>query len=461
LLTPNLGVEEDVRGFSKWFANIDKLSVSILSDKHMYKRGSEIMSDENNMDVSCYLREYRFGDNASLFEDEPSGTRVEYVSIGGRDIPRYINEYWTSRQRQASSIHEISYRACFKPQLPRFFINLLTREGDTVYDPFSGRGTTVIEAGLMGRQIIANDINPLSEILSRPRFFIPDLEQVEKRLYEIPIDRSARAEIDLSMFYHPETEAEIVSLRNYLLERRDSRLEDAIDGWIRMVATNRLTGHSPGFFSVYTLPPNQAVSPERQIKINEKRNQKPEYRDTRRIIMKKSASLLRNLTGRQKQNLNRAGKTALFLCNDARHTPEIRSESVRLTVTSPPFLDVVQYSRDNWLRCWFNSIDADEISGKITMSKTVEEWSVVMGEVFRELFRITKKGGWVAFEVGEVKGGSVMLDEYVVPLGLAAGFDCEGILINLQEFTKTSNIWGIDNNTHGTNTNRIVLFKKH
>jgi hypothetical protein len=30
----------------------------------------------------------------------------------------------------------------------------------------------------------------------------------------------------------------------------------------------------------------------------------------------------------------------------------------------------------------------------------------------------------------------------------------------LQEFTKTSNIWGINNNTRGTNTNRIVLFNK-
>jgi len=27
----------------------------------------------------------------------------------------YINEFWTSGQRQASPLHEISYRACFKP----------------------------------------------------------------------------------------------------------------------------------------------------------------------------------------------------------------------------------------------------------------------------------------------------------------------------------------------------------
>jgi hypothetical protein len=35
-----------------------------------------------------------------------------------------------------------------------------------------------------------------------------------------------------------------------------------------------------------------------------------------------------------------------------------------------------------------------------------------------------------------------------------------GILINSQEFTKTSNVWGVRNNKHGTNTNRIALFYK-
>ncbi|MCR4432364.1 MAG: site-specific DNA-methyltransferase [Tepidanaerobacteraceae bacterium] len=421
------------------------------------------MYKARQIDISRYLAEFRLwdGENLSLFGGEKYGTKIEYVKIGEHRIPRYINEYWTSGQRQASSIHEISYRACFKPQLPRFFIELLTQEGDTIYDPFSGRGTTVIEAGLLGRRVISNDINPLSEVLSKPRFLIPDLKDVEKRLYEIPYYKNLRADIDLSMFYHPDTEAEIASLKNYLFDKKLSGREDHIDGWIRMVATNRLTGHSPGFFSVYTLPPNQATSPERQIKINEKRRQKPEYRDTRKIILKKSLSLVADLTQKEKQSLRKAGESALFLTEDARHTTLIPDESVQLTVTSPPFLNVVQYSRDNWLRCWFNSIDAEEVSNKITMTKSVKEWCAVMGDVFRELFRITQNGGWVAFEVGEVRGGSIMLDEYVVPLGLSAGFECEGILVNLQEFTKTSNIWGINNNTHGTNTNRIVLFNKH
>ena len=145
-------------------------------------------------------------------------------------------------------------------------------------------------------------------------------------------------------------------------------------------------------------------------------------------------------------------------CTDNTGDPD--ANTVRLTVTSPPFLDIVQYREDNWLRCWFCGLDGDAIGRTITMARTVTEWEAVMGAVFRELFRITAPGGYVAFEVGEVRKKTVRLEEHVVPLGLAAGFSCEGILINQQVFSKTSNIWGVGNNESGTNTNRIVVFSK-
>jgi hypothetical protein len=383
----------------------------------------------------------------------------EDVVTGTCTVKKFTNEFWTSRQRQAAPIHEVSYRACFKPQLPRFFIDLLTRKGDTVYDPFSGRGTTVIEAGLMGRDVIANDANPLSRIMTEPRFFPPLLSAVEKRLEAIPWGTDT-ADIDLSMFYHPDTEKEIVSLRTYLLNRKSGCRDDMIDRWIAMVATNRLTGHSKGFFSVYTLPPNQAVSPKSQQRINRKRRQEPEYRDTHRIILNKIKSLLRRKSDAETKSLVRAGKKAVLLTGDARSTPAIRDASVQLTVTSPPFLDIVQYRDDNWLRCWFNGLEADTVGRQITMARTIEEWTRVMGSVFTELYRITREGGFVAFEVGEVRKRTIRLEEHVVPLGIAAGFSCPCVIINQQHFTKTSNIWGVDNMASGTNTNRIVVFQK-
>src|SRR5688500_8467835 len=84
---------------------------------------------------------------------------TETRSSDGRSVvPTFVNEYWTSGQRDAHRLHEVSYRACFKPQLPRFFIERLTRPGEVVYDPFLGRGTTLLEAALLGRIPYGNDI---------------------------------------------------------------------------------------------------------------------------------------------------------------------------------------------------------------------------------------------------------------------------------------------------------------
>ena len=77
------------------------------------------------------------------------------------------------------------------------------------------------------------------------------------------------------------------------MNREEEGSIDNVDAWIRMVAINRLTGHSSGFFSVYSLPPNQAVTAERQKKINEQRNQIPDYRPIKPRILKKSKSLLK------------------------------------------------------------------------------------------------------------------------------------------------------------------------
>ncbi|WP_257305179.1 DNA methyltransferase [Geothrix campi] len=382
----------------------------------------------------------------------------EVETASGRR-PRLSAEFWTSRQRQAANLHEISYRACYKPQLPRHFIERLTLPGERVYDPFSGRGTTALEAALMGRRVAANDLNPLSRMLAEPRLTPPDPAAVAERLAEIP--RTGEADgVDLAMFFHPATEAEIRGLRSWCLDRSASGRLDALDAWIRMVATNRLTGHSPGFFSVYTLPPNQAVSAGKQRLINEKRNQVPPYRDTHALILKKTRQLLAGLEPIALRNLTEAAQDACFLTGDARATPALEDGSVALTVTSPPFLDVVDYVGDNWLRCWFNGLDAEAIGRGLSTHRTVEAWSQAMGEVFAELHRVTQPGGFVAFEVGEVRGGKLKLDEIALPLGLAAGFRAHGVLVNRQTFTKTAHIWGVDNNGKGTNSNRIVLFEK-
>jgi hypothetical protein len=379
-----------------------------------------------------------------------SGERVE--------VSTFTNEFWTAKQRAANSLHEVSYRACFKPQLPRFFIERLTAPGDIVYDPFMGRGTTVVEAALMGRVPYGCDVNPLSRVLCEPRLEPPSLEEVAASLEEVDFTDADATPKELRVFYHRDTLRQISALRKHLLARERAGHLSAADRWVRMVAVNRLTGHSSGFFSVYTMPPNQAVSARAQAKINAKLAQIPPWRDVPAIILRKSRSLLRDITPTTRTHLGDLAGRARLLTRASTHTPRIPSDSVSLVVTSPPFLDVVDYKTDNWLRCWFSGIDAASVP--VTLAKGVEEWGTFVTRTLSELRRVLRPGGHVAFEVGEVKRGKLRLDEVVIPAGIAAGLEPVLVLVNAQEFTKTANCWGVTNNSKGTNTNRVVVFRK-
>jgi hypothetical protein len=365
-------------------------------------------------------------------------------------LPFFFDEFWTARQRQGHALHEVSYRACFKPQLPEFFIARLTAPGDRVYDPFMGRGTTPIQAALMGRAPVGNDINPLSICLTRPRTAAPDLDAVARRLAQIDWTRATELREDLLVFYHPGTLAEICALRAYLIDRQAAGTLDAADDWIRMVALNRLTGHSPGFFSVYSLPPNQAVSVDSQRRINAKRAQIPPRRSVPDLILKKSRALLKDGAP--------PTVAAEFHTAPADRTADIAPASIDLVVTSPPFLDIVQYAADNWLRCWFAGIDAGAV--QISTHRKVADWTAFVARVFAELERIVRPGGHVAFEVGEVRGGTVELETLVLQAMAGLAFQPLGVLVNTQQFTKTANVWGVANNALGVNTNRVVLSRR-
>jgi hypothetical protein len=250
------------------------------------------------------------------------------------------------------------------------------------------------------------------------------------------------------MFYHPQTLIEILSIRKYLINKE----KDFIDEWIQMVLTNRLTGHSKGFLSVYTLPPNQATSPKRQIEINKK------YKNTISILLEKSKRLIKNLSISDYANINGVNSKSLFTSEDAGFNKHIQDNSVDLTVTSPPFLDIVKYDADNWLRCYVNNIGLREIN--ISMLKSEELWNEKMRQTLSDLHRVSKPNGYAVFDVGEVRCGKIRLEENIMKIASSVGFHIEALMINENTFTKTSNIWGVKNNEYGTNTNRLVVLRK-
>ena len=75
----------------------------------------------------------------------------------------------------------------------------------------------------------------------------------------------------------------------------------------------------------------------------------------------------------------------------------------------------------------------DRVSG-------INEWDLIMKDTLNELFRILNEKGMIAFEVGEVRNGSINLDENICSLAIEVGFKIERVIINDQSFTKTSNL---------------------
>lgn len=387
--------------------------------------------------------------NLAAFDEFGQTTLSE--EVGG--IPYFVNEFWTAGQRQAHSIHEVSYRACFKAQLPEFFISRLTKPGDVVFDPFMGRGTTPIQAALMKRKAFGNDVNPLSVLLTRPRLLPISVQNVALALQSVDWSRGSTDRNDLLAFYHPATLKKLEALKLWLAERAplDAPVVDPVADWIRMVAINRLSGHSPGFFSGRSMPPNQAVSVKAQLKINEKLGLTPPERDVAGVILKKTKSLLKD------GNVPSLVESSLHT-GVAWDVPAICDGMVDLVVTSPPFLDIVQYAADNWLRCWFAGIEPESVA--IDMHKSEVSWTGMVTRVLEEMARILRPGGHVAFEVGEVRNGSVLLEKLVWQAASDLPYQRLGVIVNSQNFTKTSNCWGVSNNNKGTNSNRIVVLRR-
>lgn len=72
-----------------------------------------------------------------------------------------------------------SYPARFIPQIPKTFIKLFTKETDTVVDPMCGCGTTNVEAFLNNRNSIGNDFNPLACLITKVKTRIISVEHIK------------------------------------------------------------------------------------------------------------------------------------------------------------------------------------------------------------------------------------------------------------------------------------------
>ena len=398
----------------------------------------------------------------------PDQERIAVTRHPVAGIPVYEGELWTARQRQMNPLHyAVSYRASFKPELPDFFIQKYMidagKKKGRVLDPFGGRGTTALQANLLGFMADHNDLNPVSLFISRARSEVAPFPELKRAVEGLDLSRGGKLNANekerLEPFFHPDTLQEIVALRRILLEEAP---EDPKIRYIGLTALSRLHGHSNGYFSVYSFP-QISILPRAQKKNNLRRGEEPVYKPIKSRIVSK---MKRDLQDPLPDHFHSVSRKNRFLCHDSRELKGVPTSSVDLIVTSPPFLDKVDYLGDNWMRAWFLGLEEEMNDLTLGIFKQPGQWAGFMEDSMKEMARVLKPGGKAVIEVGEVQKGKdlIHLEDLLIsklPMKVRSGvLEAKELYINRQKFTKLANCWDVTNNSKGTNTNRCLVLEK-
>lgn len=227
-----------------------------------------------------------------------------------------------------------------------------TKPGDLVFDPFSGRGTTLLQSLLMGRRAAAVDINPVAYCVSGAKAAVPQLSTVLRRIetLEGDFDPSCEESVRESLpefFSHAYASAplsQLLFLRHSLAWRGNQ-----VDRFIAALVLGSLHGEmdkSPSYFS-NQMPRTISTKPDYSIRYWRRHNLQPPARDVFDILRQRAEYRL------SADIPSLRGSVAL---TDARRASGVFArfkKQVNLIVTSPPYLDVTRFEEDQWLRLWF------------------------------------------------------------------------------------------------------------
>ena len=380
---------------------------------------------------------------------------------------RFIGDLWSSGKPQMHSLHYIiHYKDSFKPEVPDFCIKRFSKLGDVVFDPFCGRGTTVLQANLLGRKGWGSDANPLAVSITKAKINPVRLDEVVLRLNEVsfwrPVDISGFNE-RFAPFYHPDTYRELINLRAFIASNSDS-----ISRFIELLAISRLHGHSASFFSGYSFP-HVSISPDVQRLVNSKRREVPDYRAVAPRIIKRAAQSVCDGVSSDFFAISAESKIQE---SDARSLAWIQNNSVDLIVTSPPLPDKVEYKSDswladNWLELWFTNANTRRFVNGRGVFESLTDWQGFMHDALYEMLRILKPQSHAVIEVKEVdmKNSSIVsLDDVVLEIARKVNcnqkqFVVEEVMVNKQASAKLSNRFKCDDGTKDTKINKLVVLK--
>lgn len=298
--------------------------------------------------------------------------------------------HWAAKSDKSfSSLHQLSpYIGKLKPNIARELIDKYTNPGQLVLDPFCGSGTVPLEALLSGREVIASDSNPYAFVLTKAKLSPPAsledaLHQLE-HVYEKSTRRSNEsfnsAPDWVRCFFHPDSFRELIKFADECL---------ASQNWFLLSCLLGILHHQrPGFLSY----PSSHLVPYLRDKKYPK-SEFPEMYEYRALLPRMRAKIARALkVSAEVPNLPSAVKKSsiedLFLPG-----------AVDAIITSPPYMNALDYRRDNRLRLWILDRSTQDYFAEPTdKAKGLETMvSSLVGHALNSL----KPGGVVVLVVGE------------------------------------------------------------
>lgn len=381
------------------------------------------------------------------------------------NVWRYLPKRW------GHSFHPMcSYLAMFPPGIPRYFIEQFTEPGDVVLDPFSGRGTAPLEACVSGRIGIGIDLSPLAYILTAAKVDPPDLDSALKRINDLRLHYK-RPHLDgvpdeIKMLFDGRlTLPQIVYLRNELSHRNrvDRFLLAALAGTLHGNYNDAMTNSS--YLSI-SMPNTFSMSPNyirRYIKNHHLRKLPLNVFDR---LTAKVYRLFKNGVPMTKGYAYYANaRNFSSLRNKA-----FKTSNVKLIITSPPYLKVVNYGTYNWIRLWLLGESVEKTNKALLMDDkhSINSYENFLGDVLNQCERVLHPNGVCALVIGDVEEQNKKLERKSYNLS-------EGVWNRLKQRTqlklftiiedslpeedKVTRIWG-KTRGNATKTDRILLLYK-
>jgi len=406
------------------------------------------------------------------FFETPEPVSIDGGTTSSGDLWHSISPRW------GHAMHSMcSYYGMFPARVAHYFIQRYTQPNDVVLDPFSGRGTTGLQARVEGRRTISNDLSPLAYVLSKAKVAPPSWEAIQAFIdgLEASYNKSSHDEPDVSadikMLFHERTLKQLYFIRERLLSQ-------AITKWnpTELMVAGSLAGIMHGswrrddssqYLSI-SMPNTFSMSPtyvEKYIRENGLRTIDQNVFD--RLRDKIARLYVDEISGPDGQafHLDAAGLLA---------GNELEPDSVDLVLTSPPYLQVVNYGASNWIRLWLLGLDdvgRDGGAGRKQLDEALDHrhtYTTYKEFILRTVLgmqRVLKESGVAVLVIGDVA------DPGKSPVPLAAKVweeiaDLTGLrLVDIVEDhlpvqNKVSRIWG---DTKGQATTRdcaLVLAPK-